>query len=172
MKLKDVILLESTNVDIGVKVYVKSEDVEDGKFKNKYPAQISGDFLCYSNKLTSLEGAPSSVGGHFWCHENKLTSLEGAPSSVGGHFWCYDNKLASLKNIHKYISFVGNTANFSQNPIKSHVLGLLKIKGLKSVKLDNEVAQQIINRELAGSRSILSAIRDLTEAGFGEFAQL
>ena len=40
-----------------------------------------GDFNCYNNKLTTLEGAPSSVGGDFSCSfNNNLTSLEGAPS--------------------------------------------------------------------------------------------
>jgi hypothetical protein len=70
---------------------------EDG---NKIPGKGTrweGNFSCYNNKLTSLEGAPESVGGNFSCSDNKLTSLEGAPESVGGSFYCSDNKLTSLE---------------------------------------------------------------------------
>jgi hypothetical protein len=59
--------------------------------------EVTGDFWCGSNQLTSLEGAPQSVGGSFDCSNNQLTSLEGAPQKVGGHFYCNSNKLTSLK---------------------------------------------------------------------------
>jgi hypothetical protein len=58
---------------------------------------VSGDFDCRYNQLTSLEGAPSSVGGYFYCSKNKLTSLEGAPENVGDYFDCSGNKLTSLE---------------------------------------------------------------------------
>jgi hypothetical protein len=70
------------------------------------------------------------------------------------------------------IKHIGDTIYLNKNPIKSHILGLLKIDGLNEVKLDNKVAEEIINRELDENRSILSAIRDLTEAGLEEFAKL
>ena len=50
------------------------------------PEYVSKDFCCYSNNLTSLQGAPEYVGGIFSCSYNKLTSLEGAPAYVGGRF--------------------------------------------------------------------------------------
>lgn len=59
--------------------------------------EIKGDFDCYSNKLTSLKGAPQKVDGTFNCAMNKLTSLEGAPKEVGKDFYCSNNKLESLK---------------------------------------------------------------------------
>jgi hypothetical protein len=31
---------------------------------------VSCDFSCSSNKLTSLEGCPKSVGGYFYCYGN------------------------------------------------------------------------------------------------------
>ena len=40
---------------------------------------VGGNFDCYRNQLTSLEGAPREVKGNFHCHWNQLTSLEGAP---------------------------------------------------------------------------------------------
>ena len=59
--------------------------------------EVTGDFLCYDLRLTSLEGAPKKVGGGFDCSENKLTSLKGAPQEVGEDFYCFDNHLTSLK---------------------------------------------------------------------------
>jgi hypothetical protein len=52
---------------------------------------VTGDFDCYSNNLTSLEGAPQKVGGDFRCHDNNLTSLVGGPTEVHGSFYCYRN---------------------------------------------------------------------------------
>lgn len=61
------------------------------------PQKVDGTFDCYGNKLTSIEGAPQKVGGIFNCAMNKLTSLEGAPKEVGKDFYCSNNKLESLK---------------------------------------------------------------------------
>ena len=58
---------------------------------------ITGNFYCYDNNLTSLEGAPIEVAGGFYCGNNNLTSLEGAPKKVGGIFSCSGNKLTSLE---------------------------------------------------------------------------
>ena len=55
------------------------------------PSRVEGYFDCSFNKLTALEGAPSRVGGYFDCSYNRLTNLEGAPSRVGGNFYCYYN---------------------------------------------------------------------------------
>jgi hypothetical protein len=60
------------------------------------PQSVGGNFSCSNNRLTSLEGGPQSVGGNFWGNDNQLTSLVGAPQSVGGGFYCYSNKLTSL----------------------------------------------------------------------------
>jgi hypothetical protein len=67
---------------------------------NKIPisfGRVGGDFYCYSNQLTTLEGAPREVGGDFYCYSNQLTTLEGAPHRVGGGFYCYHNELTTLK---------------------------------------------------------------------------
>ena len=61
------------------------------------PEKVGGDFKCYTNKLTSLKGAPKEVGGNFDCGFNNLTSLEGAPKEVGGNFDCSFNNLTSLE---------------------------------------------------------------------------
>ena len=58
---------------------------------------VSGDFECSDNALTSLMGAPQSVGRSFYCNRNDLTSLVGAPRRVGWDFWCSYNQLTSLE---------------------------------------------------------------------------
>jgi len=43
------------------------------------------------NNLGSMEKLPikfGNVSGNFDCGYNKLTTLEGCPSYVGGYFWC------------------------------------------------------------------------------------
>ncbi len=81
------------------------------KFRN-----ITGDFFCDNNKLTSLEGCPQTVGGSFWCDENQLTSLEGCPQTVGDSFLCDNNKLTSLEGCPQT---VGGTFYCYNNPCSS-----------------------------------------------------
>ena len=135
------------------------------------PSSVGGNFYCNDNKLTSLKGAPSSVGGNFSCNYNELTSLDGGPSSVGRNFSCHNNKLTSLSNIHKYIKEVNGYINFLNNPIKSSVLGLVKIKGLTNVIFDNKKLEKIMNKYLPLG-DILDCQEELIEAGLEEFAEL
>jgi len=85
--------------------------------------KVSGDFICYYNKLTSLEGSPREVGGDFICYENQLPSLEGAPREVAGSFSCENNNLTSLDNMPKIIGkhcFVrGNSTNFNEDDVST-----------------------------------------------------
>ena len=176
MKLKE--LFESTEksvADLGI-------DYKGGNFfcaNNRLtslegaPSHVDGYFNCASNELTSLEGAPSRVDGNFSCAYSKLTSLEGAPSHVGGDFYCHNNKLTSLKDVHKHIAEIKGIFYALDNPINSHVLGLLLIKGVTEVRLDNEQVTEIINRHLGKGRAgMLMAQEELIEAGLEEFAQL
>jgi hypothetical protein len=139
------------------------------------PASVGGDFVCSYNKLTSLEGAPASVDGYFSCHNNELTSLEGSPASVGGHFVCTKNKLTSLEGIHKILKSMNGTFFAYENPLKSHVLGLLLVKGCKEVVLDNKVVDEVLNRYLPntrGSKAVIEAQSELLDLDLEEFAQL
>ncbi|NBW56723.1 hypothetical protein EBR43_02845 [bacterium] len=88
-------LNKSGLVDIDGSFNCKEQNLED--FKGVKFGVVGGDFYCYDNKLTSLEGAPQKVKGSFDCRYNKLTSLEGAPQKVGGEFDCSYNKLTSLE---------------------------------------------------------------------------
>ena len=155
MKLKE--LFESTDksvADLGI------------EYKGGY-------FNCSNNQLTSLEGAPSRVGGYFTCVNNRLTSLKGAPSNVGGGFSCNNNQITSLKDVHKQIVEIDGSFYALNNPIRSHVLGLLLINGITIIRLDNIQVQKILNRHLGKGRAgMLMAQEELIEAGLEEFAQL
>ena len=176
MKLKD--LCEST----GRSVANLKIDYKGGDFNCTFnrltslegaPSRVGGHFYCSYNELTSLEGAPSHVNGAFFCSHNELTSLEGAPSHVGGDFDCSINELASLKDVYKHIAEIKGEFYASDNPIKSHVLGLLLIKGVTEVRLDKTEVQDILNRHLGKGRAgMLMAQEELIEAGLEEFAQL
>jgi hypothetical protein len=79
-------------------VLVEGEkDVQLDSFIGVKFGVVSGDFLCGSNALTSLEGAPHTVGGRFDCSCNPLTSLEGSPQWVGEDFTCYETHITSLE---------------------------------------------------------------------------
>ena len=91
--------------------------------------EVSGDFYCYNNQLTSLEGCPTIVCGSFNCANNQLTSLEGCPRTVGYDFYCYNNQLISLEGCPTTVggSFYCryNTKQFSEEYVRS----LCKVKG-------------------------------------------
>jgi hypothetical protein len=71
--------------------------------------KVSGNFDCYYNQLTSLEGAPKEVEGGFCCFNNQLTSLEGAPEKVGGNFYCSNNKKRfTIGDVKKVCKVKGN----------------------------------------------------------------
>ena len=77
---------------------------------------VTGDFSCYSNKLTSLKGAPKEVKGGFYCHFNKLTSLKWAPRKVGGCVNFSYNKVCSFQYLPR-LNF-GQWCFCDNNPLK------------------------------------------------------
>ena len=124
--------------------------------------------------LSVMGEQPEQCEGCFYCEDKALTSLEGVPSFIGLDLICYDNDLTSLHNIHKIIKHIGRDANFISNPLKSHVLGLLLIDGLREVRLgfNNRKIEYIINRHLRGDRDVFACQEELIENGFEDFAQL
>ena len=138
------------------------------------PQTVGRNFYCRNNQLESLKGCPQTVGGGFNCSYNKLKSLVGCPQTVGGGFNCSYNQLTSLSKIDLYIHEIYGEANFMNNPIKSNVLGLLKIRGLKKVEFDDFKLEKIINKYLpnASTKDIDDCKLELIEAGLEEFAKL
>lgn len=158
------------------------------------PDQVwKGEFKCSHLHLNSLKGAPKEVRGHFIASFNSLFSLESAPKKVHGMFQVSVNQLTSLKGIHKLVEEIRGPFYASNNPLKSHVLGLLYIKGCTNVKLTDTLNRQsagassgnpeslkleqvthILNKYLPskGHSSIIDCQSDLLDAGLDAFAQL
>ena len=70
------------DVDGNFNVVNSKEIIGTKGFNDIQFGQVSGNFLCKGNQLTSLKGAPSHVGGDFLCYLNQLISLEGLPSGI------------------------------------------------------------------------------------------
>lgn len=140
------------------------------------PRKITSSFYCFGNRLTSLAHYPSEIGGTFECGSNLLTSLEYCPSIVGGDFMRADNRLPSLENIHEQIKKIGGEFWCFDNPIKSHILGLMLIDigGNITTDLgDGEDVDMILNKwKNQGRKGVLGAQRELLELGYAELAQL
>lgn len=85
--------------------------------------KVSGDFHCYLNHLTTLEGAPHKVGGDFNCSGNLLKSLKHAPQEVDGDFFCQENVLEKLDGAPRIINgnfncFLNNLKNLKNGPFE------------------------------------------------------
>jgi hypothetical protein len=52
------------------------------------------------------------------------------------------------------------------------VLGLMRIKGLTKVYLDNKQVMDILNKYLKGDRDIIRCQSELLDAGLEEYAKL
>lgn len=162
---------------------------------------VGSDFICSSSGLTTLNGCPQHVGngefgGDFMCDHNEITSLEGGPRTVGGSYSFSGNdnldsiqhlaekiggnvyakdlpKLKNLQGIHKILRECGGFFDASGTKLESHVLGLLLVKGLESVKLDNSKVAEIINKHLKmADRNAHECQEELFDAGFANFAKL
>jgi hypothetical protein len=63
---------------------------------------VQGHFMCAFKNLKSLKNAPHTVTGNFGCYGNLLTSLEGGPQDVGrtemggGTYACSNNNLINF----------------------------------------------------------------------------
>ena len=96
-------------------------------------------------------------------------------SNIGWDIYCHENKLESLNGIHKILNKMNGFFYVTGNPIKSHVLGLLKVQGCKKVYLDNHQVQDILNKYLPntrGDKAVIECGFELQDAGFDEYARI
>jgi len=130
----------------------------------------------YSGPLGgSLVGAPKSVPGNFICAKSNLLSLDGCPELIGGDFDCSFNQLADLKDIQKQIKKMNGIFYAHDNPISSHVLGLLLIEGCTGIRVDNRAVERIVNRHLPtrpGTLDLYECQIELIEAYLENYANL
>jgi hypothetical protein len=75
--------------------------------------------------------------------------------------------------VYKHVTEIKGIFYAIENPIESHVLGLLLVKGVTRVYLDNEQVAKILNRHLGKGRAgMLMAQEELIDAGLEECARL
>ena len=103
---------------------------------------VKGNFYCYKNKLTSLEGCPQKLTEYFDCSNNKLISLQGCPQKVGKNFNCNNNPIRDLNDFHCEISGIfyhtGSVIEeFSQFYIYQELI--LTHKKIENIKLNNKL---------------------------------
>jgi hypothetical protein len=136
------------------------------------PHVIKGDFWCTYTTLTSLVGCGQRIEGNLYCGNNKLlTSLEGGPSYVGKSVHLNDcPKLTSLQNIHLHFPEVHNSFVLTHTGLKEHMLGLLLVRGLKHIILNDLKLWAILTKYIGGN--ILACALELAEAGYVEEAKL
>lgn len=140
------------------------------------PPLIAGSFNCSRNKLTSLVGGPRKVLHDYRAHKNLLSNFDGFPEFVGMTMQLANNKFTSLHNIHKALKECHGGLILDNNPIKSHMLGVLLIEKLSYVRMKhNSAVENIINKYLPNNRgndAIIDCQNDLLDAGLDEYAQL
>ena len=116
------------------------------------PTEVKGHYFCSNNKLITLKGAPIEIGmgqrGGFFCDHNELTSLEYCPERMNGSIYCNDNNIDNFHDIHKLVKQISGSFQFQKNPIKSHVLGLLLIKGIRVFTGGDILLSEILNNTL------------------------
>jgi len=109
------------------------------------------------------------------------SSFAGIRRNVTGDLYFCNNNAVSLQNIHKNIGKLNGTLCLYGNPVRSNVLGLLVIEGLKRVVLYDQddtnltKVSEIVNKYLPntqGKKGVLLCQRELLEAGLEEFAKL
>jgi len=180
--------------DVNGDVHFDAGAVKEEKFPVQF-GHVTGNFICAGGELKTAEGCPTQVDGELFINHNHLTSLFGMPAVVGTHCSIAGNielrslehcsqhiggkmymqmlpEITSLQDIHKNIKSVGGILDVTDTPLKSHVLGLLLIKKLPAVRMDNKKVEEIINKHLAGERDIHTCQEELIEAGFADFARL
>lgn len=147
------------------------------KLKQLFEVKYGKDINLGFKHLTELPSyLPEKVEGYFYCHNNYLTSLEHCPSEVGGAFFCAYNHLTSLKDVHKRIRKIGKSFQCYDNPIKSHILGLMLIEIGGKIETglgDGKDVDVILNKwKNQGRKGALGCQRELIEAGYKDLAQL
>lgn len=179
--------LEALNIDyIPVKfknsknfTYVETSGILTS-LKNS-PVYVDGFYnIVAGYKLTSLVGSPEEVTGNYNVSGN-YTSLEGMPKIIGNTVQLLSRKLSSLEDIGSYCESIGNELVIRPGCIKSHMLGVLKIKNLKRIGFLTDTgaypeivwkATKIINNHLKSNRNIRKCQAELEDAGLEEYAQL
>ena len=113
-----------------------------------------------------------------------ISDFSRLPTIIEADFQCRGNdKITSLKDVHKYVKQINADGkgqglfDVSMCDVKSHVLGVFNIKGVKSVLFSHwsekkyDDVTEIVNRHLK-SGDVFECQDELIGAGYSEYAQL
>ena len=112
MQIKSYTINKDLTVDVDGNVDLIKERLDNIPIQF---GEINGDFYCWYNNLTSLEGCPHTVKKDFICSFNKLDSLKGGPQYVGGEYDCSCSNLKSLEGCALEVGAI----NFANNKLHS-----------------------------------------------------
>ncbi len=170
----DYTINDDESIDVVGDVYLSGENLDKYWIGKSLPLKfrnVSGNFNCSYNELTSLEGSPVSVGGWFNCPNNKLNSFKGCPTSVGGDFLCFKN---NIRDFYGFPDFWEGRLYLDYNPLfeiynlfecnnrctellnttrtiigdKIRVEGILDVADAMNIKLPENWKEQIKNYKL------------------------
>ena len=114
-------------VDVKGTFNCQFQDLTD--FKGVEFGDVTENFTCSHNKLTSLAGSPEYVGEILWCEDNRLTSLEGGPRLVGDKYSAYGNEIVSLEGLPERRVGIGyQSVNLRHNPVSAGTFSMLIIE--------------------------------------------
>lgn len=157
----------------------------DFKGGPKHVAQSMAVNVCPN--LSSLEGLPLEIGGDLTLQNLPIKSFKkSTPTklvSANNTAKLIINKcpIADLRNINKYFPVINGIIRFHDTPIKSGILSLLEIKGLKRVEVEQTGssafadAVKILNKYLEKpnpKQFMVDCSEELEQAGFETFADL
>ena len=124
------------SIDVDGSVIISGRNLTKIPFKFR---NVSDDFYCYDNQLTSLEGAPITVGGGFDCTCNNLISLKGTPNRVGGNFLCYNNPNLPYSELFKIVDNVKDDIYYSPDYVPEDKDKIRRDRDVKGILKDDEL---------------------------------
>ena len=105
-------------IDVVGNVYLPSANLKEIPFQF---GEVTGEFSCSMNRLTSLKGSPRKVGGSFYCTRNDITSLEGGPEWVDESYFCDANEdLYSLKGAPKHVGVFFRSSRYTDDQYRKY----------------------------------------------------
>jgi hypothetical protein len=147
------------------------------------PSEVLGCFNVHANKqLKSLKGAENTViHESFACSETSINTLEFCPRYIGGSLIFHMTNITKLRNVHNHVLYAKHIV-MTTTDIKSHILGLVLINSLDTVKhlrfrcnaasRSHAAGWLEINTHLETDRDVYLCQDNLIKAGFAEYAQL
>ena len=152
------------------------------------PLLIGGNYIVKGNKnLKSLKHSPIYVGGSVTIVRNKLESLEGIPRYIDGSLHLFETKVQSFHDIHTMIEYISENFNIVA-VARQHHYNVTNLLGLMMIYIGGSIStgqgnyiknlgitdvDLILNKwKNQGRRGVMGAMKELSDLGYEELAQL